>query len=486
MIDFVTDVQKIKHDILKEVAKLAYEGELIEHKDDICYKIIPKGKARFRCCIYREREIVRERARLAMGELPLVEEAKSAQDQVVHVIAEACEECPIHRYQVSENCQGCLAKKCQRSCNFDAISIIGRRAYIDYEKCRECGKCYEACPYNAITSTIRPCKKACNVDAITMDEDNKAVIDSSKCINCGACSKECPFGAISDISFIVPVIEKIKSAQRVFAIYAPAVEGQFGEHITSDAIEEGLRKLGFDEVYEVALGADAVALHEAHEVAQNLENNKLTTTSCCSAFVQMIGKHFPTLQKSMSTTVSPMGAVSRYLKNKEPGCCVVFIGPCIAKKVEVYRPQADNGPDYIITVEELAAMFEAKKIKLEDLGIESNEASAYGRQFALSGGVTGAVIKVLEEEKNEASLNPIKCNGALECKKVLLLAKSGKLPENFIEGMICCEGCVGGPGNIIKPIKAKNIIAKRAKESKYQTVSDVNEKMDFNTIKMDR
>ena len=164
---------RIKHQVLYEVAKMAWEGRLEQHREEIPYKMLPGPKAQFRCCIYREREIIRERVRLAEGLCPSGKDTKN----IVQVISSACEGCPIARYVVTDNCQKCMGKACQNSCNFGAISMGHDRAYIDPEKCKECGKCSQACPYNAIADLTRPCKRSCPVDAITMDEDGIVVID---------------------------------------------------------------------------------------------------------------------------------------------------------------------------------------------------------------------------------------------------------------------------------------------------------------------
>ena len=176
---------KIKYNVLHEVAKLAFSGELDEKRDEIPFKLIPGPKAQFRCCVYKEREIIRQRVRLAEGKCP----SGKHSDNMIQVIPSACEECPITRFVVTDNCQKCMGKACQNACNFGAISIGRDRAHIDPDKCKECGKCAQACPYNAIAELIRPCRRACPVDAITMDLDTGICqIDEKKCIQCGALS----------------------------------------------------------------------------------------------------------------------------------------------------------------------------------------------------------------------------------------------------------------------------------------------------------
>lgn len=247
----------IKHEVLYKVAQLAYDGLLDEHEDQIPYDIIPGPQANFRCCVYKEREIVRERIRLARG---LEAQTGLPCKNTVQVISAACEGCPITRFVVTDNCQKCMAKKCQQACNFDAITMMRDRAYIDPQKCRECGRCHDACPYNAIADLVRPCKKSCPVDAISMDENHIVVIDEEKCIRCGQCIKNCPFGAISDYSRMTEVIDILRDGSRpVYAMVAPAVEGQFGANVTVGVLREAVKELGFTDLIEVSLGGDYVA-----------------------------------------------------------------------------------------------------------------------------------------------------------------------------------------------------------------------------------
>ncbi len=150
------DINDVKQEVLLQVAKLAFAGTLEEKREQIPYDILPGHKAKFRCCIYREREIIRQRIRLAEGKFPL--EGKENRN-IVQVLDSACAECPIQRYVVTDNCQKCLGKKCLNACKFGAISIGRDKAYIDPERCKECGKCAQSCPYNAISDHQRPCKK---------------------------------------------------------------------------------------------------------------------------------------------------------------------------------------------------------------------------------------------------------------------------------------------------------------------------------------
>lgn len=459
---FGTDINKLKYEVCVEVARLAFAGELEEKRDEIPYTIIPGSTPSYRCCVYREREIIRQRVNLAEGR-PAV--GSKANKNIVQVLPAACEGCPINRFSVTNSCQMCLAKKCMGACNFGAITFESGRAHIDPKKCKECGKCAEACPYNAIADLMRPCKRSCPVDAITMDEDNIVQIDEEKCISCGQCVIGCPFGAITDKSFMVDVIKLINSGARVYAMVAPAISGQFGADVNNGMIRQAIKALGFTDMYEVSLGADFVSKNEALELEEHLKEGQKMTTSCCPAFVNMIKKHFPQVLGNMSTTVSPMTATGRLIKALDPEAVCVFIGPCIAKKSEVIDTVTFGGADYAMTYEELSSMFEAKDIDPADFDGEMQQGSVYGMEFSVSGGVTAAVLQTFKERNEEVEVKVNKANGALECKKALMMLKAGKLQEDFIEGMACVGGCVNGPCMINKSctyIKDRNVQIKKA------------------------
>ena len=438
------NVIKIKHDVLYEVAKLAFAGELEEKKDYIANQLIPGPAAQFRCCIYKEREIIRQRVRLAEGKAP----GPVDDGNVIQVISSACEDCPISSYTVTENCQNCLGKACINACKFGAIEPGRLRSHIDPQKCKECGKCAQACPYNAIAHLKRPCKFSCPVNAITYDEYGISVIDEKKCIRCGKCIHSCPFGAIGSKTYIVNVIEALKSNKKVYAMAAPATEGQFGDDITMNSWKKAMEAVGFDGFFEVGLGGDMTAAYEAEEWAEAYKEGKKKVTSCCPAFVNMVRRHFPELADNISTTISPMAAVSRLIKAKDPEAVTVFIGPCMAKKSEAADKSIENNADYVLTFGEAIEMLRGKEVELEPAEETKQEGSVFGKRFGNGGGVTNAVIECFKEKGESADVKVARCSGAAEVKKALLLLKVGRLPEDFIEGMMCQGGCVGGPSNM--------------------------------------
>ena len=445
MITNDTGIVGLKHGIIEKVCRLAWEDQLdSEHLEKLVYEFLPGPKPTYRCCVYKEREIVRQRIRLACGLNP-VDNPDSK--NVVQVIDAACDDCPISAYSVTDNCRFCLGKACLNSCRFGAIRPGDTRMHIDPAKCKECGMCARECPYQAIVHLERPCKKACPVGAISYDEDGFCKIDEDKCVQCGHCIHNCPFGAIGSKTFLVDIIRHIKAGREVIAMCAPATEGQFGEKISMAAIRTALMKLGFSDMIEVGLGADMTSAYESLEWSQALKEGRKMTTSCCPAFINMLRKFFPDIyEKNMSTTVSPMCAVSRYLKATHPGCVTVFVGPCIAKKAETLDESVPDNADYAVTYGEIRALMRSKDVELEPVKETYQQASSFGKRFASSGGVAAGVIECMKERGEDTSgIRLLKCAGGAECKKALLLLKSGRLEEDFIEGMVCPGGCVGGP-----------------------------------------
>ncbi|MEG0823264.1 MAG: 4Fe-4S dicluster domain-containing protein [Erysipelotrichaceae bacterium] len=476
---FNHEARQFEFDVLKEVCKRTFEGTLNpDIADELALKLIPKNKADFRCCIYKEREIIRQRTKMALGKLPDGTEDESK--QIVHVIEAACDGCTIKKIRVTDNCRKCMAKSCIASCKFDAIGPD--RAFIDYDKCKECGACANACPFNAIVETKRPCKKSCPVDAISMDENDLAIIDQKKCINCGACQAACPFGAIEDISWIVPIIDELKKGTKMIAMFAPALQGQF-VNASINQIKKSIKLLGFNKVYEVASGADAVAYYEKEELKKHLKDGEKLTTSCCPAFVNMARLHFPSVyEKNVSKLVSPMIALARYLKANMSDHKIVFIGPCVAKKQEAINTEVD----YVLTFEEFAAMLVSKEIAPDALEITNDEAddeaSAHGRNFAIGGGVANALKQALKEEGSEIEIQTEYADGSIACKKNLMLLKAGRFNADVLEGMACVGGCINGPATIDTAIKVKQRMNKENETEQANTITSTLEKYDFSNI----
>jgi len=462
---FETKIQEIKTSVLTEVARLTWEDRLQTGILDIPEKIAVGPTAHLRCCIYKERAVISSRVKMAMG-------GDKSNPNVVEVLPIACDECPITEMTVSASCRGCLATRCVHACPKDAITIVNHRATIDHDKCITCGKCLNACQYSAIVKTQRPCEKGCPANAISMGADKKASIDINKCVSCGSCVNQCPFGAIQDKSWIVDAIQMIRGGNqwgyKTYAVIAPSIAGQFAP-ATYGQVVAGLKQLGFAGVSEVALGGDMVAEHETEEWVEK----GMLTTSCCPGFVGLVKKKYPELEQYISSTPSPMVMIGLYLKEKDPDAKVVFIGPCIAKKKEFQLGRTMNAVDCVLTYEELFALFASKNIELTQLEeAPLDEATAFGRAFARSGGVTQAVEQTIRERGLEADFKPVVCNGLSECEMALRRLKVNRLEGNFLEGMACEGGCVQGAGCLIRSPKNRMDVEKHAKQAEGRTILD--------------
>ena len=467
---FDTKVQYLKYKVLREVARQAWQDTLLENVLDIPKIIVPGKQPTMRCCVYKERAILAERVKLAMG-------GSADNPNVIEVIDIACDECPVGGYEVTNACRGCLAHRCEDVCRRGAISFDENHvAHIDKTKCVECGQCAKVCPYTAIVSRKRPCQNACKVKAISMNEEKAATIDNNKCISCGACVYQCPFGAITDKSDITKVISLIRDSNlnrdyHVYAVVAPSMASQYPNAVPEQVVA-GIKALGFHAVVEAAWGADMVAWLEAQELVEK----GFLTSSCCPAFVNYINRHFPSLKEHVSHNLSPMAQMAKWLHETDENCHVVFIGPCIAKKAETKYTDAGKYVDYTITFEEMQAMFSARGIDVTTMHkAELDNASFYGRIFARCGGLAEAVTEALKEQgvsEEQFKLNAVSCNGIAECKTALFKKQKGILKENFIEGMACVNGCIGGPACLSHSSKNFAQVDAYGKSSMENTIAD--------------
>ena len=480
-----TQVSDLRKDVFVEVARIAYESDNInDDLESIPYKLSPDENPRFRDSVYRERAVSSERTRLALG-LSLRPQNKpvhitSGLDEatvdemyyeppLMQVIPSACNACEDNVYEVSNLCRGCLAHSCMEVCPRDAITHVDGQAHIDKSKCIKCGKCKSACPYDAIGKKVRPCSVACGVKAIESDEYGRAVINQDKCLSCGMCMVSCPFGAIADKSQIFQLIRCMKNGGEVVAEIEPAYAGQFGKEATPDKIYAALLKLGFSQVYEVALGADIGAVTEAHDYVYHVKTGEkpFLLTSCCPAWSMLAKKQFPEIIDSVSKELTPMVATARSIKKEHPNAKVVFIGPCAAKKLEAMRKTVRSDVDFVITFEELDAMFEARGIDPKTIESQGHlhDATAAGRGYAVAGGVSKAIENCIHEYYPDVEVQIEHVEGLDECKKVLMLAKAGRKNGYLIEGMGCPGGCVAGAGTLIPVPEAKKDVQQIVKDS---------------------
>ena len=470
-----TEVVRIRSKLLEEIAKMAYAGQLEKDVTGIMDNIVSEEGPRYRCCVHKERAVLRQRINFTLSQ-PLdisqeeaVEEAlagKVADVPLISVLPEACDQCPIDKYLVTDACRNCLAHNCINSCPKKAIMVVQNRAYIDKSRCVECGLCKKTCQYGAIIEISRPCERACAVGAIIAGGDRKAIIDEEKCVECGMCREACPFGAIGDSSVIVQVIREILAGKKVYAMLAPAFVGHFGPRTKPGQIVSAIKKLGFHAVTEVAYGADIVTLKEAQEFLETVPSQRpVMTTSCCPAFVGMIEKHFPDVKDKVSTTVSPMVATARVIKENDPEAITVFIGPCIAKKAEA-RKYAEL-VNYTLTFEEVDAMITGKGMDMDLMLDESFDsiASGTGNAFACAGGVAQAVKEVVAKLDPAAIVEPLSTQGLENCVEAIKQIRSGKIEANLLEGMSCNGGCIGGPAALGNARVASKLVDNFAKQS---------------------
>ena len=481
----ITDIRK---KVFTEVARMAYSGNGYEGAEDLPFRIVPGDQPMHRESIFLERAIAGERVRFAMGlSLQSVQQRTLITDgmdqaaiaeqyyepPLINIIPYACHACPTNQYRVTENCQNCLAASCQRVCPKGAVSFVNGKSHIDPEKCIKCGKCASACPYHAIIHMERPCQAACGMDAIVSDEHGRAKIDQDKCVACGQCLVSCPFGAIVDKGQIFQVIQSILKGDRVIAIVAPAFIGQFSGKVSPGKFVTAMKQLGFDRVMEVAIGADLCTIEEAKDFLEKVpEKQDYMATSCCPAWHSMIEKLFPGEMHKISMTLTPMVFTARMVKKDFPGCKVVFVGPCAAKKLEAIRADIRSDVDFVLTFEELAGIIEAKDLDLDNLEVDPAEmdlcyASAAGRGFAQSGGVAKAVADKIKEWRPDMEVKIASAQGLADCKKLLMLAKAGKYNGYLLEGMGCPGGCIGGAGTIADPVRTAAVLNKYVKDATF-------------------
>ena len=479
-----TPIRTIRKKVFMEVAKVAFESDNINDDiEAIPYKVTPGDTPLYRESIYRERAVCSERVRLAMGLSLRPDDApvhitsgmdasnvseKYYEPPLMQIIPSACDACEDNVYEVSDQCRGCVAHPCVEVCPRGAITVVNGKSHIDKEKCIKCGKCNAICPYGAIAKKVRPCAAACGAKAITSDERGRAKIDDSKCVKCGQCMASCPFGAIADKSQIFQLIQAMKQGPVIVEL-APAVIGQFGEDVRLWKIKAALKEIGFSDVYEVALGADIGAITEARHYVNEVKTGKLPflLTSCCPSWSMLAKRTLPDMVETVSNALTPMVATARTIKLRHPEAKIVFVGPCAAKKLEASRRDVRSDVDFVITFEELDAIFAAKGIDMECYETEEpiHDATGAGRGYAVAGGVANAIEKCINEYYPETEVFIEHAEGLAECQKVLLLAKAGKKDGCLIEGMGCPGGCVAGVGTNIAIPKAAQAVKKFVNDS---------------------
>ncbi len=355
---------------------------------------------------------------------------------------------------------------------------------IDRNKCILCGDC------------VRMCGEVQNVGAIdfahrgsrmTISTAFDQPIATSGCVACGQCAAICPTGAILIKSDKAPVWAALNDdAVRVIAQVAPAVRVAVAKEFDLPADENSmgrivaaLRRLGFDEVYDTATGADLTVMEESAELLGRLERGAQGTlfTSCCPSWVEYARTRHPELMKNISSCKSPMGMLSAVIKAHgetiHRKLVTVAVMPCTAKKHEA---AITDGTDFVITTYELVAMIREAGLlfdKLQPEAVDSafSTATGAGLIFGASGGVAEAVLRRLSTDKSARALSglsmsalrdgdgmrelevPIEdrvlrvaiVSGLANAEKIIRRIKDGE-HFDFVEVMACPGGCVGGAG----------------------------------------
>ena len=467
---FVNNAMIVRRELMARLIALHKSGSLIEEIDRIPLKMSPKNaQARGRCCIHKERAVLKYKMLPILGyrideeedELtPLSDyarralERKSTNTSILTVVDEACTACVKTNYVVTNLCKGCVARSCYMNCPKDAINFLDNgQAHINHSKCINCGICKEACMYHSIVYIPVPCEEACPVKAITKDENGIEHIDESKCIYCGKCINACPFGSIYEISQVFDILSAIKRGEQLVAIMAPSIMSQFNNSLSE--ISEAIEKIGFVEAMEVAQGAMETTRREGAELQEKLEaGQQFMTTSCCPSYIELVNKHMPEMKPFVSHTGSPMYYTIEMAKAKYPEAKIVFIGPCVGKRKEVMdHPDID----YILTFEEIDTLFTGLDIELQATDKQRMAAPLDGRGFARAGGVISAVQNMYPQ----LGIKPIQVSN-LNKKNIGLLRAftKGKAPGNFVEVMACEGGCISGPCGKIDYSQAQKIFKK--------------------------
>lgn len=449
---------EIKNEILERIVEAFFSEDFENNARLIPYDMRPKGSdVPYRCCIYKERAILKERVKAGLGfaleeddETKLLStfakeaiERKEPDTDPLTVLDAACVGCVPSRIYVTDLCQGCVARPCQTACKFGAISMVDGKSKIDGSKCKNCKMCMRACPYNAIVKLAVPCEDACPVGAIHKDENNITRIDFDRCITCGKCVAACPFGAVNEKSQLVDIMKNIKAPdKKLVAMIAPSIAGQFGCSIYK--LKSAIKKAGFDEVIEVAQGADITTINEAKEFEERMEEGApFMTTSCCAGYNNLTATSLPEIQEFKSTTGTPLFYTAQIVREQYPDAISVFVSPCVAKRKEGMN---NEDVDYVMNYQELSALIKGRKIDIEECEEEKfdKESSKQARNFGVTGGVADAVCSVL---KDKESAKPYVIDGLTKdsIKELKKFAKDKSCPGcNLIEVMCCEGGCIGG------------------------------------------
>ncbi len=320
------------------------------------------------------------------------------------------------------------------------------------------------------------CDLHCLFSAVKRDENGKIQV-SSDCTGCAECLRSCTHGVFRERKDVVPLFEALHERNvPVYAMIAPAFLGQFGEGITSGKLRSAFKKIGFFGMIEVALFADLLTLKEALEFDVHVKTKEdfLLTSCCCPLWVAMIRKQYTSLLSHVPPSVSPMVACGRSIKRIHPDAKTVFIGPCIAKKAEAKEKDVADAVDFVLTFSEMQDIFQIANVDpltvAEDVRDHSSRA---GRIYARTGGVSEAVERTLDKLKaHHVPFKAKQADGVPECRSLLEAFANGNITANFLEGMGCKGGCVGGPRVVLKPEQGKENVNEYGNQANFETPVD--------------
>ncbi len=327
-----------------------------------------------------------------------------------------------------------------------------------------------------------PCKQCIeiNCECNELGKYESKIYDRlNETVSCGYGDLTCDFGAVADKIEFMPIVDLLKDNDTpVYVTVAPAIVGQFGEDVSMGKLRSAFKFIGFEDMIEVALFADILTIKEAYEFNHlvKTEEDFFLTSCCCPMWFNMIKKIYPEIYNYLSPSISPMIASGRILKKLYKNAKVVFISPCVAKKAEIKESDLEGAVDYVLNFRELKEIFDALSVDFNELrDDDKDQASFGGRVYARTGGVSFSVKTVLNrlEPTRVIKLKAQKVNGIKECKKVLNGLNSRKKGDaNFIEGMGCIGGCVGGPKTIIDVEKATKLVNEFGEDSFILTPFD--------------
>lgn len=301
----------------------------------------------------------------------------------------------------------------------------------------------------------RACQDVCFFDALTKDENGNISVCSDSCIGCTACLDNCKHGNLVERKDLLPVFELLnREDEPVYALIAPAYISQFSEDVTPGKLRSAFKHLGFAGMIEVALFADILTLKEAMEFDRSIKTDKdfMLTSCCCPIWIAMIRKVYGQLVPHIPPSVSPMVACGRSIKLLHPTAKTVFIGPCVAKKAEAKEKDVADAVDFVLTFQEVQDIFCMAGIRPENEPEDLRDhSSTAGRIYARAGGVSKAVRSTVDRlhPNRPIPLTAETADGVPACKALLSKINQGKIDANFIEGMGCVGGCVGGPKALI-------------------------------------